>query len=68
MGPRVLVPNTAFISYKSVGEVLYYEYPKGGSALKTVSDGDDTAPNGVTVSLVPWNGSRGAEHPYPLTR
>jgi hypothetical protein len=53
IGHRVLLPNTAFISYKSVGEVLYYEYPKGGSAIKTVLDGDDTAPNGVTVSMAP---------------
>ena len=45
--------NTAFISDKSAGEVLYYGYPKGGSAKKTISDGDDTAPYGVTMSVAP---------------
>ena len=53
IGRRLLVPTIAFISYQPLGEVLYYKYPKGGAAVKAISDGDDTAPYGVTVSLAP---------------
>jgi hypothetical protein len=52
-GDRVLVAYEVNVSYKPLGEVLYYRYPKGGSAIKTISDGDYTAPEGVTVSLAP---------------
>lgn len=53
IGHRLLVPTIAFVNYQPLGEVLYHAYPKGGSATKTLSDGDDTAPYGVTVSLAP---------------
>jgi hypothetical protein len=53
VGHDVLMPNVDFVKYQPLGQVLYYTYPKGGSAIKTILDGDDTAPYGVTVSLAP---------------
>lgn len=52
-GRRVIVPNSAFVNYQPLGQVLYYKYPQGGSASKTISDGDGTAPYGVTLSRAP---------------
>jgi hypothetical protein len=53
VGSRVLAPSIANINYQPIGQVLYFAYPRGGSAIKTLTDGDDTAPYGVTVSRAP---------------
>lgn len=53
VGDRIVVPNGAFINYQPIGQILYFNYPKGGTAIKTITDGDDTAPFAVTVSRAP---------------
>jgi hypothetical protein len=53
IGDKILGACIDNLNYQPIGQVLYYAYPKGGSAIKIITVGDDTAPDGVTVSVAP---------------
>jgi hypothetical protein len=46
-GVEVLQPKLSTV------DAANRQYPKGDSAIKTISDGDDTTPYGVVVSAAP---------------
>ncbi len=41
------------VMFQQIGQVNFYNYPEGGSPVKTISIGEDTAPNSVAVSVAP---------------
>jgi hypothetical protein len=54
IGNKVLGTCIAIVdSTQPYGNVNYYNYPEGGSPIKTISVGDDTAPTSVAVSVAP---------------
>jgi hypothetical protein len=54
VGKKVLEPTIGIVyTTQPYGYVNYYKYPEGGSPVKTITIGDDTAPFGLAVSLAP---------------
>lgn len=52
-GNKVVEANIGIVHYQPIGYVDYFKYPEGGSAVKTITVGDDTAPCCETVSRAP---------------
>jgi hypothetical protein len=52
-GNRVLVSCITEKSYQPYGQIYYYKYPQGGSEIKNIQVGLDTAPDGMVVSVAP---------------
>jgi hypothetical protein len=52
-GNRVLGSCITASGYEPYGQILYYKYPQGGSEIKDIQVGLDTAPDGMVVSRAP---------------